>query len=141
MAVAIPPTHILAINDDRDILRVYTEILTEEGYLVSTDLMPATDLADVHAVGPDLIVLDLVVGHQERGTAVLTLLRGDPSTRTLPVLACSGDTRRLADLPEQLHAWDGDVLTKPFAIDVFVEAVRAGLAKRSSMLTVRSSLA
>ena len=130
MAIPSPPRHILAINDDRDMLRLYTEILTDEGYLVSVDLMPATDLADVHAVGPDLIVLDLIVGRQELGTAFLALLRSDPSTRALPVLVCSADTQRLEDLDEQLRAWGCDILTKPFDIDEFAAAIRASLATR-----------
>jgi len=129
MTATAPPRHVLAINDDRDILRIYTEILTDEGYLVSVDVMPATDLADVHAVNPDLIVLDLVVGQQDRGTAFLTLLRSHPAFRTLPVIVCSADSRRLEDLAEQLRVWDCDVVHKPFDIDVFVAAVRAGLAR------------
>jgi len=129
MATTAPPRHILAINDDRDILRIYTELLTDEGYLVSVDVMPATDLADVHAVNPDLIVLDLVVGQQDRGTAFLALLRSHPAFRTLPVIVCSADARRLAELDEQLRAWDCAVVPKPFDIDVFVAAVRVGLAK------------
>ncbi len=121
--------HVLAINDDREILRVYTEILTDEGYLVSIDVVPPTDLSPVHAVKPDLIVLDLIVGHQERGTAFLELLRGDPVTRLIPVVVCSADTQRLEELDAQLRAWDCAVVHKPFDIDVFAEAVRAGLAR------------
>jgi len=123
--------HVLAINDDREILRVYTEILTDEGYLVSVDVVPPIDLSPVHAVNPELIVLDLIVGHQERGTAFLELLKGDPATRDIPVVVCSADSHRLADLAEQLHAWDCGVVHKPFDIDVFVGAVRVGLAKRA----------
>ena len=47
MTTSAPPRHILAINDDRDILRVYTELLKDEGYLVSVDVAPPTDLAPV----------------------------------------------------------------------------------------------
>ena len=67
------------------------------------------------------------MGGQELGTTFLALLRSDPSTRDLPVLVCSGDTPRLKELSGQLRAWGCDVLTKPFDIDVFVDAVRAGL--------------
>ena len=128
MQTELRPRHILAINDDAAILRLYTEILTDEGYLVSIDVVPPPDLAPVHEVDPDLIVLDLVVGGQERGTAFLTMLRGDASTAMIPVVVCSADTPRLEALAEQLAAWDCDVVHKPFDIDVFVGAVRAGLA-------------
>ena len=129
MQTAIPPRHILAINDDRDILRIYTEILTDEGYLVSVDVVPPNDLEPVRSVSPDLIVLDLIVGCQDRGTAFLELLKDDPATRTIPVVVCSADTQRLGELAEQLRAWGCDVVTKPFDIDVLAAAVRAGLAK------------
>lgn len=129
-----PVRHVLAINDDPEILRIYTEILTDEGYLVSVDALPPTDLSPVHAAKPDLIVLDLIVGQQERGTAFLELLREDPSTRALPVVVCSADTERLEELAEQLRAWDCDVVEKPFDIDVFVAAIRAGLAERRPQL-------
>lgn len=132
MTSTTPPRHILAINDDRDILRIYTEILTDEGYLVSIDVVPPTDLSPVHAVNPDLIVLDLIVGHQDRGTAFLELLNEDLAARTIPVVVCSADTKRLAELGVQLRAWGCAVVTKPFDIDVFVAAVRAGLARATN---------
>ena len=122
MQTAPPPRHVLAINDDRDILRIYTEILTDEGYLVSVDVIPPTDLAPVHAVNPDLIVLDLIVGHQDRGTAFLELLRGDPATRTIPVVVCSADTRRLADLA---NVW---YVPKPFDLDAITGVVAECIA-------------
>jgi len=130
MTTTASPRHILAINDDRDILRVYTELLTDEGYVVSVDVIPPSDLSPVHAVSPDLIVLDLIVGNQERGTAFLELLKSDPATRTIPVIVCSADTQRLAELAELLRAWDCDVVTKPFDINVFIAAIEAGLEKR-----------
>jgi len=130
------PRHVLAINDDPAILRVYAEILTDEGYLVSIDIVPPTDLSPVHTVNPDLIVLDLIVGHQDRGTAFLELLRGDPTTATIPVVVCSADTRRLDELADQLRVWDCGVVRKPFDIEVFTEAVRVGLAKGRARLRV-----
>lgn len=129
-----PVRHVLAINDDPEILRIYTDILTDEGYLVSVGALPPTDLSPVHAAKPDLIVLDLIVGQQERGPAFLELLREDPSTRAPPVVVCSADTERLEELAEQLRAWDCDVVEKPFDIDVFVAAIRAGLAERRPQL-------
>ena len=122
------PEHILAVNDDRELLCLYTEMLTDEGYRVSVATIPTTDLADVHAVAPDLVVLDLIVGGRDRGTAFIELLRSDPTTRALPVLVCSADTERLADIAGRLAAWGCLVVEKPFDVDVFLEAVRAALS-------------
>lgn len=122
------PDHVLAINDDRELLRLYAELLSDEGYRVSVDVLPATDLADVRALAPDLVVLDLVVGDQDRGTAFLELLRGDPTTRDLPVVVCSADSERLGQLEGWLLGLSSSVLRKPFDIDELLAAVRAGLA-------------
>ena len=134
MAATTLPPHILVIDDDPDILRLYTELLTDEGYLVTVAMMPATSLAEIHEARPDLIVLNLLAAHRERGMDVLELLKGDPLTRFTPVLMCSGDSRRLQALGEQLRAWDCGVLHKPFDIDDLVAAVRVGLAKGTAAL-------
>ena len=97
-----PAIHVLAINDDLAILGVYADLLAEEGYRVTTERMPYVDPADVIAIGPDVIVLDLLVRHEERGAGFLAMLKVDSATRDLPVVVCSGDTGRLKEIEEQL---------------------------------------
>ena len=126
------PRHILAINDESTILAIYRELLCDEGYLVTAELMPYVDIADVLAVAPDLIVLDLLVGHQDSGTAFLRLLKNHPATDHLPVLVCSAATDHLKELEDELREWDCTVVTKPFDIDVFLGAVASCLGTKPS---------
>ena len=129
MDAGLRTPHILAIDDEPDILEVYRDILTDEGYQVTTQLVPATDPADVLALAPDLIVLDLLIGHEDRGTPFLAMLKADPTTRDIPVLVCSADIHRLRALEAQFASWDCGVVAKPFDVDAFLADVRACLAK------------
>ena len=126
--------HVLAINDDPQILEIYTEILAEDGFRVTTALIPATDPAEVLALGPDVVVLDLLVGREDRGTAFLAMLRGHPATRALPVVVCTADYRRLEELEARLGVWDCGVVAKPFDVDVFLAAVRSCLVRGANEL-------
>ena len=129
MDAGLRTPHILAIDDEPDILEVYRDILTDEGYRVTTQLVPATDPADVRALAPDLIVLDLLIGHEDRGTPFLAMLKADSTTRDIPVLVCSVAIHRLRALEAQFASWDCGVVAKPFDIDDFLADVRACLAK------------
>ncbi len=127
-----PAIHVLAINDDPAILAIYAELLAEEGYRVTAQLRPCLNTTDVRDIAPDVIVLDLLMGREDRGTAFLAMLKADPATRDLPVLVCSADTPRLDELEHQLGIWDCGVVEKPFDIDDFLAAVRACVEERSS---------
>jgi len=125
-----PAIHVLAINDDLAILGVYADLLAEEGYRVTTERMPYVDPADVIAIGPDVIVLDLLVRHEERGAGFLAMLKVDPATRDVPVVVCSGDSGPLKEIAEPLGTWDCGVVEKPFDIDDVLAVVRACLDRR-----------
>lgn len=133
MAVVIPAgedagrPHVLAVNDSRALLAIYAELLAEEGYRVTTRLVAAADLSDVLSLRPDLVVLDLRIGREDGGLTFLERLKGDPATRDLPVLVCSGDSERLDDLAGRLAGWGCAVVRKPFDIDVFLAAAASAL--------------
>ncbi len=50
--------HVLAINDNVDVLALFTELLEEEGYRVSTQVYVDKDLKAIEDLAPDLINLD-----------------------------------------------------------------------------------
>jgi CheY-like chemotaxis protein len=126
--------HILAIDDDPAMRAVYAELLCEEGYRVTTWPEPPADPAEVAALAPDLIVLDLIMDAAARGAAFLALLRDHPATRALPVVVCTADRHRLEAMEAQLWVWDCALVTKPFDIDDFLAAVRGCLAPEPAEL-------
>ena len=129
--------HILAINDDFGILAMYTDLLTGEGYRVTVERLPFADVAEVLAVAPDLIVVDMLVGSQDRGSAFIALLRSNPTTDRIPVIVSSAAPSLLAQIDDRLRAWSCTVFTKPFAIDDFLAVIAASLADQHT--SIRSS--
>jgi DNA-binding response OmpR family regulator len=95
-------------------------LLREDGYraLRAWDGREALRLARDRR--PDLIMLDLDLPHKD-GVEVLCELKQHKETRQSPVIVVSGNTIVLSNEDkEQLS----DAITKPFDIDVLLNAVR-----------------
>ena len=78
---------------------------------------------------PDLVILDIRVGHEESGWTILNLLTLDPATRPIPVIICSAAIDSLQEHEELLQKYDCEVLPKPFDLDALLDKVEAALAK------------
>jgi CheY-like chemotaxis protein len=50
--------HILAMNESDDVLKLFRELLEDEGYRVTTQPYLDKDLGRIEAAEPDLILLD-----------------------------------------------------------------------------------
>ena len=127
MAEPLPP-HVLVINDEGDNLFLFRELLEEEGYRVSTLTYPTSDVGDLVILGPDLLVLDMVFGGEDRGWQFLQQLRLDRRTAALPILVCTAAVRLVRDVQEYLERMGVGVVLKPFDIDPFLDEVRRRLA-------------
>jgi DNA-binding response OmpR family regulator len=125
--------HVLVVADDASTRELYQAVLEEEGYRVT--LLTTPDLASeaVATRVPSLILLDLRFRHDADGVGVLERLKGDPATRSIPVLVCSADQRLLDDLYERLAAWDCGVLPKPFGLDALLAAIRVCVRQSSGV--------
>ncbi|HEX5506824.1 MAG TPA: response regulator, partial [Thermomicrobiales bacterium] len=76
---------------------------------------------------PDLVLLDIRMGHPEAGWQTLELLRLDPETTRIPVIVCSADTPFLRAKEGALRALRCDILEKPFDLDTLLAKVAAVL--------------
>ena len=121
---------IAVINDDTAFLELMHDLLEEiEGYTV-TICKEADDAYEfVKKTQPDLVILDIRVGHEENGWMILNLLTLDPATRPIPVIVCSAAVHSLQEHEELLQRYDCDVLQKPFDLDTLLAKVEAALAK------------
>jgi DNA-binding response OmpR family regulator len=128
MSEPLPP-HIVVINDERDILDLFRELLEGEGYRVSTLTYPVAELADLQIMAPDLVILDMLFGGEDRGWQFLQQLRLTRATATLPVLICTAAVRLVRDAQDYLTNMGIGVVLKPFDIDPFLAEVRRRLAK------------
>ena len=127
MAEPLPP-HVVVINDERDNLFLFRELLEEEGYRVSTLTYPMAEVGDLVILGSDLLILDMVFGGEDRGWQFLQQLRLDRRTAALPILVCTAAVRLVRDVQAYLERMGIGVVLKPFDIDPFLEEVRRRLA-------------
>ncbi|MFN0073920.1 MAG: response regulator [Chloroflexota bacterium] len=114
---------VLIVEDNASIGGLIAGLLREDGYraLRAWDGREALRLARDRR--PDLILLDLDLPHKD-GVEVLYELKQHKETRTAPIIVVSGNTIVLSDEDRELLA---DMISKPFDIDVLLNAVRQAL--------------
>ncbi len=121
---------IAVINDDTAFLDLMEELLEkEEGYDVRVCREANNAYQFVKDQQPDLVILDIRVGHEENGWSILNLLTLDPDTRPIPVIVCSAAIHSLHEHEDLLQKYDCEVLPKPFDLDALLDKVEAALSK------------
>jgi DNA-binding response OmpR family regulator len=118
---------ILIIDDDvgfRDLLRLH---LAARGYQVQVSEDGVTGGRALLAETPDLIISDVNMPFLD-GFELLSLLRADASTASIPVILLSG--RSDGDtMAKAVDLGAADYLTKPVTRDQLLESVEACLAR------------
>lgn len=103
---------ILAVDDEKHIVRLVQVNLERAGYQVVTANDGKEALEKVREENPDLMVLDVMMPYMD-GFEVLQNLRRNPSTRDIPVIMLTAKAQD-ADV---FKGWQSGVdcyLTKPF---------------------------
>src|SRR5438094_5646958 len=106
------PKKILAVDDERHIVRLVEVNLARAGYQVVTAFDGREALQKVESEKPDLIVLDVMMPYMD-GFEVLRNLKANPDTREIPVIMLTAKAQD-ADV---FRGWQSGVdcyLTKPF---------------------------
>jgi two-component system, cell cycle response regulator DivK len=102
---------ILVVDDYPDTLDVWTVSLQAAGFEVVTAIDGLTALAMAEALVPDLVVLDLELPGRS-GYDVATLLRQNPATRHIPLIAATGFSHE-AQLARARRAGFDVIVIKP----------------------------
>ncbi len=103
---------ILAVDDERHIVRLVQVNLERQGYEVVTAFDGKEALEKVESENPDLIVLDVMMPYMD-GFEVLQHLKKNQNTRDIPVIMLTAKAQD-ADV---FRGWQSGVdcyLTKPF---------------------------
>ena len=106
------PKKILAVDDERHIVRLVEVNLARAGYLVVTAFDGREALQKVESEKPDLVVLDVMMPFMD-GFEVLRNLKANPETAEIPVIMLTAKAQD-ADV---FRGWQSGVdcyLTKPF---------------------------
>lgn len=106
------PKKILAVDDERAIVRLVQINLERHGYQVVTAYDGKEALEKVASEKPDLVVLDVMMPYMD-GFEVLQQLRKNPETRDLPVIMLTAKAQD-TDVFRGYTSGVDLYLTKPF---------------------------
>ena len=118
----MPAATILFIEDNLDNYELVRFLLVQEGFSVLGAGDGRTGLDMARERHPNLILLDLSLP-EINGWQIAKLLKADPDTRTIPVVALTGHTLP-GDREKALDAGCDEYISKPLDIPEFLDVVR-----------------
>jgi len=116
--------HVFAINASPEFLNIVRELFQEEGFNVTTTNFAPNSFAQIEALQPDALIIDIAIG-QEAGWELLEQLDADADTAGIPVLVVSTDPRLFAHA--EAHAARYGMhrfLAKPLDLEAMLQAIR-----------------
>ncbi len=119
--------HILAVDDDSQLLDIVKANLEKAGYEVTTASNGREALEAVQAKQPDLIVMDVTMPEMG-GIEALKILKADDATNSIPVVMLTAN----AEDEDVMEGWQSGAhayLNKPFNLRellVFVHNIFTG---------------
>src|SRR5204862_221251 len=123
------PVKILAVDDERHVVRLIEVNLARAGYEVTAASDGREALEQIAQSRPDLVILDVMMPHMD-GFEVLRNLRTNPETSRIPVIMLTVKAQD-ADIFHGYATGANAYLTKPFSPMELLAAVNALLAARS----------
>lgn len=114
---------ILVIDEDDDLLELYTALLEEEGYKVHPRKELVEDLKDIEQLSPDLIILDLSLQQRKEAWTLLHRLKMHSSVAAIPIVVCITTSLSL-DQEDYLRESQVGIVYKPFDIDELGQRIR-----------------
>lgn len=118
---------VLIIEDDKFLLKLYSDKLSHEGFLVSMAISGEEGLGKVKQEKPDLVLLDVILP-QKNGFDILGALKLDPETKDVPVVMLT-NLGQDSDIKTGMDLGAADYLVKTdFSITKLPEVVRKHIA-------------
>ena len=116
--------HVFAINASPEFLNIVRELFQEEGYNVTTTNFAPNSFAQIEALQPDALIIDIAIG-QDAGWDLLEQLGADADTAGIPALVVSTDPRLLTHAEAHAARYGTHrYLAKPLDLDAMLQAIR-----------------
>ena len=120
----VPRRHVFAINTSPEFLNVVRELFQEEGYHVTTTNFAPNSFAQIEALHPDALIVDIAIG-QEAGWELLEQLDADADTAGIPVLVVSTASRLLAHAEAHAARYGSHrFLEKPLDLEAMLRTIQ-----------------
>jgi len=121
------PKHILAVDDETDLIELISYNLKKEGFSVDSAQDGETALSMVRKGRYDLIILDLMLPGIQ-GMELCRIIRNDPKTEGLPIIMLTAKGEEV-DRVLGLEMGADDYITKPFSPRELIARVKAVLRR------------
>lgn len=121
---------VLLVEDQTELLELLRVRFKEEGFATATATNGVEAVRKARAVGPDLILLDVMLPELD-GFAVCELLRKDAATRNIPIIMVSGLSGQLPRCAG-IEAGATEFVTKPVTAQTLVARVRQIFEQRAA---------
>jgi len=119
--------NIFIIDDEPDMLKNASDLLTLDGFNVRTATDPEKGLEDIKKTPPDLLLLDIRM-EPINGFEVCKLVKSDPKINDLPIIIVSTKTDE-ADVVTGLELGAEDYIQKPFRKAELLARIRTTLRR------------
>lgn len=119
---------ILIVDDDENIIELVSFILKRAGYAVLEALDMNTAMNLIHRENPDLVVLDLMLSH-ENGFEICRSLKCDERYKNIPIVILTAKTDREDKFVGKIMDVQ-EYITKPFDSDDFIKRIKNILGRR-----------
>ena len=118
---------IMVVDDNPDIVIIVTTILEAKGYVVQSASSGQEALSLLKGQKPDLIILDIMMPQMD-GLEVLTRLKADQSTASIPVILLTAKIQE-NDIIAGYKAGAEYYITKPFTPTQVLEGINLILGR------------
>ena len=129
----MPKEHILAVDDEEDILELIRYNLEKEGYRVACAETGEQALTQARSLIPDLILLDLMLPGMD-GFEVCKILKNDPKTAHIPIVMLTAKGEE-TDVVTGLELGADDYIIKPFSPRVLIARIRTICRRKQKQTT------
>lgn len=116
------------VDDDAEMLALLALVLGKSDYDVKTYATPGRFLDSLAKVRPDLCVLDMQLPGIH-GRDVIRVLRENPATKRMPIVAITASERGTPDVIKGLELGADEYMGKPLDLELFVVRIAALLRR------------
>ena len=123
---------VLVINDDRDLLETYQDVIRQMGHEPVAKLSAESGAQTVRETRAEALIVDLERPEEtDFGLRVVEQVRADPELRALPIIVCTAASGpHLRPVRGRLSELSVPVLPKPFTLEEFEAALENMLGGR-----------
>lgn len=121
---------IMVVDDDPDIMNLVKKIIERRGYMAECVSSGEEVFRRLEEQKPDLILLDVVLPQMD-GLEVLTRLKSQPGTSSIPVILLTGNSR-YSDVLTGYQMGSDYYISKPFTSTQLISGISLVLGEEDS---------